>query len=623
MKTKISSILDTKTTNVSDVEYLLEEINDILYEAADVCINKKWAGSKKKRKQRTNKWYDANLPILRHELMKLGKQVAKDFKNQYLRHKFFAMKKRFKKLASRKKTEYKQTILEELESLEKNNPKGYWALFDKSKTGETGSNNMDPITEDEWVRHYSKLLGPKEIDKRRENIITSKLEPLKADPYFSELDYAIKFDEISQAIKSIKMNKAVGIDCSSGEMIRCSADVMLGVYQKLFNSILNVSHYPRVWKRGIIVNLYKSGQRVDTDNYRGLTINSCLSKLFNTIINNRIFKYLLENNEISQSQIGFKKKARTSDHVFVMNVLLQKYTARKKKLYMCFVDFKKAYDSVWREALFVKVMEMGIQGKIFRLIECMYKDIYSCVKISDVLSDDIKCERGVRQGDVLSPNLFNIFVNDLPQWLGVTEYTPVLGNDYVNCLMYADDLAILSLSVDDLQAQLNKLFEYCQIWGLEVNTAKTKVMVLSKSGFKKPTNELKLGNQVLQWTSAYKYLGLELHNNGNYVKTAENLCSRGWKAIFKINSSLRNISVKTSTRLHLFDTLVKPIICYGSEVWGSMVNGQSAKVDVDKFWNKAEKIPCEKLHKKFLKICLGVHSKASNAAGRGRWAAFP
>ena len=189
--------------------------------------------------------------------------------------------------------------------------------------------------------------------------------------------------------------------------------------------------------------------------------------------------------------------------------------------------------------------------------------------------------------------------------------------------MYADDLAILSLSVDDLQAQLNKLFEYCQIWGLEVNTAKTKVMVLSKSGFKKTTNELKLGNQVLQWTSAYKYLGLELHSNGNYVKTAENLCSRGWKAIFKINSSLRNISVKTSTRLHLFDTLVKPIICYGSEVWGSMVNGQSAKVHVGKFWNKAEKIPCEKLHNKFLKICLGVHSKASNAAVRGEMGRFP
>ena len=101
-------------------------------------------------------------------------------------------------------------------------------------------------------------------------------------------------------------------------------------------------------------------------------INSCLGKVFNTIINNRLVKFLCDKNKICSEQIGFKKKARTSDHLFVMNVLLQKYTKCKKKLYLCFVDLKEAYDSVWRRPLMLKILKTGIRGNMFKLIENMY-----------------------------------------------------------------------------------------------------------------------------------------------------------------------------------------------------------------------------------------------------------
>ena len=99
-------------------------------------------------------------------------------------------------------------------------------------------------------------------------------------------------DEVLKGIQMLKKNKAVGVDHISGEMIISSTQVLLPVYQKLFNSILIGAYYPELWKKGIVVNLFKTGDPYDTDNYRGLTINSCLGKVFNNIINNRLNKFV-------------------------------------------------------------------------------------------------------------------------------------------------------------------------------------------------------------------------------------------------------------------------------------------------------------------------------------------
>ena len=129
-------------------------------------------------------------------------------------------------------------------------------------------------------------------------------------------------------------------------MIKSSLHVTIGPIQKLFNGILKCKYYPKEWKIGIIVNLFKSGDVLSTDNYRGLTINSSLAKLFNTIMNNRLIKFLDKYDVINDNQIGFRKKARTSDHIFIINTLFRKLSKCKNDLYLCFVDFKKAYDSV-------------------------------------------------------------------------------------------------------------------------------------------------------------------------------------------------------------------------------------------------------------------------------------
>ena len=119
---------------------------------------------------------------------------------------------------------------------------------------------------------------------------------------------------------------------------------------------------------------------------------------------------------------------------------------------------------------------------------------------------------------------------------------------------------LLSLSADSLQKQLNRLHEYCKNWDLEINTGKSKSMILSKNVYAIPSYCLNVGGSKLEWVKHYKYLGVEFHCNGNMFKQSRNLCSRGWKALFKVNSATKNVYIKTSTRLSLFDKLVRPVL---------------------------------------------------------------
>ena len=129
------------------------------------------------------------------------------------------------------------------------------------------------------------------------------------------------------------------------------------------------------WTRGIILPIYKNnGSKRDPANYRSITILSCLGKLFTSILNKRLYKYLDENNLLSETQSGFRKEYSTIDNIFALYTLQEYCKSKNMKLYSCFVDFTKAFDNVWRIGLWQKLMKHGIKGKVLNVIKiCMQK----------------------------------------------------------------------------------------------------------------------------------------------------------------------------------------------------------------------------------------------------------
>ena len=188
----------------------------------------------------------------------------------------------------------------------------------------------------------------------------------------------------------------------------------------------------------------------------------------------------------------------------------------------------------------------------------------------------------------MSPNLFNLYINDIPNIFDNDQDSPLLVDEFVHCLLYADDLIVFSTSLKGLQSKVDRLSEYCNTWDLAVNVSKTEVMAISHDKKFIPGIDIKLNGVPLRWVNHYKYLGIVIHNDGNMVASTENLSIRGWKAVFGINMALKSIESTPELRIKLFDKVVRPILCYNSELWGSLNNLYNCK-NTDQLWTRLEK----------------------------------
>ena len=420
-----------------------------------------------------------------------------------------------------------------------------------------------------------------------------------------------------------KNNKAAGLDNICNEMFKCANYNVTNLIQTIFNNILLAGTYPKSWNKGYVSAIHKGKCTSDPNNYRCLTINSHFSKLFNSILNIRLNDYLIKNNIIDKCQIGFQKEKRTADHIYTLSTLVQKYTKlHKKKLYACFIDLRKAFDKVWHLGLFYKLKKIGVGTNFYHVIKSMYENNEICVKFEDQITDFFMPNVGVKQGDNLSSTLFNIYVNNLASQFNNTRDPVTIGNSKISCLLYADDLVLLSETPIGLQNSLNIVSNYCQLWKLEINHEKSKILIfeLKKS---KCQHTFCIENTILERVYQYKYLGIVFSYTGNQTQAKEDLYLRSQKAYFKLRKPLGVDYIKPKLYLDIFDKTVVPILTYGSEVWTGF-NQNTKRYKEFKSPNYLyEEFVGEKLHTKLSKILLGVNSKTSNAACRAELGRYP
>lgn len=329
---------------------------------------------------------------------------------------------------------------------------------------------------------------------------------------------------------------------------------------------------PQTWKEGLIFTLYKGkGSRKELSNYRGITLLNVLGKIYTGILSERLKEWIEEKDILVPEQAGFRKGYGTVDNGVMLNYLVEREIKREGKIYACFVDFEKAFDSIDRAALWEKLRRVGVPTKFIRVLQSLYERVVMkvCVNESECTGGFL-AERGLRQGCKLSPLLFAIFVNDLPNYLTRIEmHTPYIANREVGTLMYADDLVLMSQTAVGLQRGLNCLSNYCDEWKLRVNVKKTKVVVFRKSRTKVKMDKWMYRNERIERVSEFLYLGLLFQENGRWkkhqeasIKKAETAMNVIWQALFRFNH------FPVQQIFKLFDSMIAPVTLYGAEVWG-------------------------------------------------------
>ncbi len=275
--------------------------------------------------------------------------------------------------------------------------------------------------------------------------------------YVPVLDEAFSVQEIDAAIKHLKNGKAAGDDNIRSEFLSCAKENIKVVIANLFNKLYESSYFPELWSTGVIVPIYKKGNKSDPGNYRGITLTSAICKLLTYTLNQRLLKWSLQYNISSQSQFAYKPGYSTTDAVYVLHSIVA-LNMPFSNVFCAFIDFSKAFDLIERSILFDKLMACGISSKMLHMIINMYSKIKSRVKTTQGYSDTFPLSSGVMQGECLSPSLFSLYINDIVTCIdNIDGMGLMLSNVKVSVLKYADDLVLMSTSSEGLQRGLNVL----------------------------------------------------------------------------------------------------------------------------------------------------------------------
>ncbi|KAI8484441.1 hypothetical protein Bbelb_378740 [Branchiostoma belcheri] len=353
-----------------------------------------------------------------------------------------------------------------------------------------------------WAEHFSELLNrpapdaPPDIPPAEADLPINCEKPTKA--------------EIRQAIKSLKNWKAAGPDEVPAEAIKADTETAVSMLHSLFNKIWEEERVPAEWKEGILIKLPKKGDLGDCSNYRGIMLLSVPGKVLNRVLLERMKGAV--DDRLRDQQAGFRKNRSCVDQIATLRIIVEQSLEWNSPLYINFIDFEKAFDSVDRETLWKLMRHYGIPQKIISIIKGTYKDMTCRVSHAGQLSDSFEVRTGVRQGCLLSPFLFILAIDWILKTTTESRNNGIqwLQGRQLDDLDFADDLALLSHYHRQMQDKTTRLDATSAEVGLKINKKKTEVLKVNNN----TRIPITVGGETIKEVESFVYLGSVMDQQG-------------------------------------------------------------------------------------------------------------
>jgi hypothetical protein len=369
-------------------------------------------------------------------------------------------------------------------------------------------------------------------------------------------------DEIFAAIKCMKSGKAAGVDDIPAEFLKMLEGEALKELVELCMEIYTTGIWPEDFTKSVMIPIPKKSNAVDCADYRTISLISHASKILLKILNNRIQSKA--DVMLSKTQFGFRKGCGTREAIGVMRTICERSLEHGNEVFICFVDFEKAFDRIdW-----VKMLEIlkgiGVDWRDRRLIMNLYMNQTAVVKIQQEYSDEGEIGRGVRQGCSLSPLLFNIYAEAMmvEAMEGIEEGVKI-GGKLIKDVRFADDQGMIAKNEAGLQKSMDSLNSTSLRYGMKINSKKTKVMKVSRI---KGEVNITINGIKIEQVESFRYLGHTMTDDGRCEKEINSRIAQA-KDAFGERKELLTKSLEKSTKVKIVKTLVWSTLLYGSETW--------------------------------------------------------
>lgn len=428
-----------------------------------------------------------------------------------------------------------------------------------------------------WAEYFECLLQNEELVRETDDEVETEEEELEIEVVMEMSEAATvppREQEVEMAIKELKNRKAPGFDGIPAELYKEGRKQLIPVLHELMCKIWDSESMPDDWCKSIICPIYKKGDKLNCVNYRGISLLCNGYKIFTNILRKRIEPFA--ERLLGQYQAGFRRGRSTVDQLFSVRQIQEKCWEFGINMYQIFVDYRQAYDSIYREKVTQILTSLGIPRKLVSLVKVTLSNTSACVKIQNDLSSPFKVTRGLKQGDGLAPLLFNLILEYAIRRAKIqTEGT--IQQKMTQLIGYADDINIVSRRKGEAVETLDKLDRQGRKVGLQVSDKKTKIMMQVRG--EDPAGSVCINQLEIERVDRFRYLGAIVTEDNKEGIEIQNRLQAANKTYYALTPLLRCRDVSRNTKLTIYKTLIRPVLVYGCEAW-TLAKNQAKNLDL-------------------------------------------